>query len=264
MGRKNKKLAPPSAWPKGASSLVSPVEIRAVLVMLCISVFAGCATDTNTGTKKPMNIGALSKIDNLEVQVRADKGFSVDVAGQEVNAIDFLLLPVALLGGIGGQAVAGAVDQNVSQPIKGREDAQRAKKLRETIADINLQSLAQKALVDGLETSHRFKSVTAATERAEPSASGAAILRVRIENWGLFSDRGEDRSLQKVQAGINATAVLVGADGQTIWQRNDYITSGAQHSFNEYGSSPELLKTDFTEIVKRYSARMANEIRYAR
>jgi hypothetical protein len=70
MSRSNNKLALTPAWSKGEFSLISSVGIRVILFLFCIFVFAGCSTDT--GTKKPMNISALSKIDNLEVQVRVD------------------------------------------------------------------------------------------------------------------------------------------------------------------------------------------------
>jgi hypothetical protein len=218
-----------------------------------------------------MNIGAVSQIENLEVQVRADKDFSVDIAGEEVNAIDILLLPFALppagppglAGIVASDALAAAADA-ASQAIKRHEDDQRATKLRAAIAEINPQSLSQKALVDALQSSLRFKSVTAATEREEPSLSGAGILRVRIEKWGLYASKSEERSLQKVQVGIHATATLVGGDGEVAWQKSDFFTGGVHRPIGEYGSSPDLLKSEIDETVRRYSASVANEIRYAK
>jgi hypothetical protein len=87
---------------------------------------------------------------------------------------------------------------------------------------------------------------------------------VRIEQWGLNSDKSEARSLQQVQVGLNATASLVGRDGNIVWERKDYFTGGTQHSFAEYRDSPALLKREINEMIQRYCMRLVNEIRYAR
>jgi hypothetical protein len=229
-----------------------------MLVVFCISLFAGCST---TGTKKPMNVGTLSGIHRLEVQVGVDKDFSVNVAGQEVNGIDFLLTAIALTG-VPGKAVAAA-SESVAQELRARKDAQRAKDLRAAIAEIDLQNLAQEALVDGLQTSPRFTSVTAVTREGPPPA-GAGVLRVRIENWGLYAGKSEARSLQKVQVGINATVSLFGADGKLSWERKDHPTGGVHRPIGEYGSSPALLRSEIEDTVKGYCARVVNDIRYAR
>jgi hypothetical protein len=252
MRRSNNKLSTPAAWTKGAFSLLSSVLTRVILALFCISVFAGC--DTVSGTKTPMNIGALSKINNLEVQVRVDEDFSVVLAGERMNANDTLFLFNGALHAASEGALLG---------IRGQEDAQRAKNLHMAIAEIKLQSLTQKALVDGLQTSLRFKSVTAVNERAEKSPDGAGILLVRIENWGLYAGSKENASLQKVQVGLNATASLVGGDGKLAWEHKDYFTGGVHRPIAEYGSSPYLLKSEIEETVGRYCARVVNEIRYA-
>jgi hypothetical protein len=88
MIQSNGILSLPSVWSKGESLFISSVGISAFLLIFCIASFAGCTTDT--GTKTAMNIGALYKIDNLEVQVFADKDFSVVLAGEEVNGYDVL------------------------------------------------------------------------------------------------------------------------------------------------------------------------------
>src|ERR1035441_5749063 len=80
-----------TAISKRQSLPVSFMDLRLVLALLCISVLDGCETGT-TGTKKEMNVSALSKFDQLEVQVSVDKDFSVVLAGQKVNGIDYLLL----------------------------------------------------------------------------------------------------------------------------------------------------------------------------
>jgi len=211
-----------------------------------------------------MSADALSKIDNLEVQVGVDKDFSVVVSGEKANGLDFFMAYVWMTGGLVDKIVAGSVQANVSERSKVQEDALRAKNLRTAIAEINLQSLTQKALVDGLQSSLRFKSVAAVAERAEPSPTGAGILLVRVEDWGLYSDKSEDRSLQKVQVGLHATASLIGIDGKLAWERRDYFTGGVQRSFSEYGSSPGLLKNEIEETAGRYCARVVNEIRYTR
>jgi hypothetical protein len=237
------------------------MDLRLVLALLCISVLDGCETGT-TGTKKEMNVSALSKFDQLEVQVSVDKDFSVVLAGQKVNGIDYLLLSVALAGGIAGTAVASGVD-SINVNSKAAVDARRAKDLREAISEINPQESVQKALVDGLQSTARFKSVTAASVGAGSSADKGTF-RVRIENWGLNSDKSEKRSLQQVQVGLNATAWLIGGDGKIVWERKDYFTGGTQHSFAQYRDSPELLKSEINEMIQRYCTRMVNEIRYAR
>jgi len=237
------------------------MSLRLVLSLLCISVLDGCETGT-TGTKKEMNVSALSKIDQLEVQVSVDKDFSVMLAGQKVNGIDFLLLPLTVLAYPGGMVVAGAVD-SINVHSKAAVDARQAKDLRAAISEINPQESVQKALVDGLQSTARFKSVTAGNVGADSSA-GQGIFRVQIENWGLYSDKSEERSLQQVQVGLNATASLIGSDGKIVWEHKDYFTGGTQHSFTQYRNSPELLKSEINEMIQRYCARMVNEIRYAR
>ncbi len=240
---------------------ISFVGFRLVLAVLCIGVLDGCETGT-TGTKKEMQVRALSALDRIEVQVSVDKDFSVMLAGQKANGIDFLLLPVAVVGGAAGTAVAGAVDSiNVSS--KAAADARRAKGLREAIAEIDPQKSVQQALVDGLQSTGRFKSVTAANAGGG-SAAGQGLFRVRIESWGLNSDKSEERSRQQVQVGLRATAWLVGGDGKVLWEHKDYFTGGTQHSFAQYRDSPELLKSEINETMQRYCTRLANEIRYAR
>ncbi len=203
-----------------------------------------------------MNIGALSKVDQLEVQVHADKAFSVVLAGTQLNGLD------ALFAFDPGGALARTVEA-VASATRSYEDAQRAKKFRAAIAEIDLQSLTQKTLVDGLQASLRFKSVTAATERPEPSPTGAGILRVQIDNWGLYADSVDNARLHKVQVGLNATASLIGGDGTLVWRHSDYFTGGEHRPIDDYVSSPDLLKSNIEEAVTGYSARVVNEIRYA-
>jgi hypothetical protein len=201
--------------------------------------------------------GALSKIDTLEVQVRVDADFSVVLAGQEINAIDYLLIPFS-------SGVVGVTGEAALHSVRSAKDAERAKEIRGTIADIKPQSLAQNALVEGLKTSHRFKSVTAAFEwDQQPHNNAAGVLRVRIENWGLYASKSDDRSLQKVEVAINASASLFGGDGKLTWEHKDHFTGGLHRQVAEYSSSPELLKNEIEETIRRYCARVANEIRYA-
>ena len=67
-----------------------------------------------------------------------------------------------------------------------------------------------------------------------------------------------------MQVGLNATASLIGYDGKSAWEHNDYFTGGAKHSFNHYRDSPDLLKSEITEMVQRYCTRIVNELRYAK
>lgn len=249
-----------TAISKMQSLSISFMGLRLVLALLCISVFDGCETGT-TGTKKEMNVSALSKFDQLEVQVSVDKDFSVMLAGQTVNGLDYLLLPVAMTG-IGGATVAASVD-TISVNSKAAVDARRAKDLRQAVSDINPQESVQKALVEGLQSTGRFKSVTAANAGAGSSVD-QGVFRVQIEEWGLYSDKSEDRNLQQVQVGLHATARLLGSDGKTVWEHKDFFTGGTQHAFNQYRDSPELLKSEINEMIQRYCTRMVNEIRYAR
>jgi hypothetical protein len=209
-----------------------------------------------------MDIGALSKIENMEVQVKVDKDFSVVVNGDRINGLDILFVSVQITGGLAGTLVGGGVE-NASGGIKSRADAERAKKLQAVIAEINLQSLSQKTLVDDLQASLRFKSVTAVTDRADLSAFGAGVLMVEIEDWGLFAGGKENADLEKVQVGLDVTASLIGGDGKLVWKHNDHFTGGVHHPIGEYGASPGLLKSEIEEMVKRYCASVANEIRYA-
>jgi hypothetical protein len=256
MRQSNNKLSTPGAWTKGAFSLLSSVGIRVILAIFCICVFTGC--DTVTGTKIPMHTGVLSKIDSIEVQVGVDEDFSVVLADNkrlDVNEMFWINM-----FGSGAGRIVGA---EIAEARRTKEDAERAKTFRVAIAEINLQSLAQKTLVDGLQASLRFKSVTAVTEQAEQSSTGAGILRVRIENWGLYAGSRENATLQQVQVGLTATASLVGGDGKLAWEHRDHFTGGVHRSIGEYGSSPVLLTNEIEDTVRRYCARVVNEIRYA-
>ncbi len=237
------------------------LSFHLVLSVVLSLLLVGCVS--SSGTKTPIKSGALSRIERLEVMVGVDKDFSVVVAGEKANGLDFFMAYVWMTGGLVGQTVAGAVHGSVSEPRKLQEDEQRAKNLRAGIAEINLQSLTQKALVDGLQSSHRFKAVIASPESTERSPTGTGILRVTIEDWGLYADKSSERSQQKVQIGFHALASLIGLDGKVEWERRDYLTGGVQRSFNEYGSSPSLLKNEIEETATRYCARVVNEIRYA-
>jgi len=252
MRQSNNKLSLTLSCSKGELSLISSVGIRVILVLFSISIFAGC--DTVTGTKTPMHTGALSSMDNLEVQVRVDEDFSVILArNRRLNVNEAFWI------GMLGSAAAGIVDSR-----RENEDAQRAKTFRMAIAELNVQGLAQKALVDGLQTSRRFASVTTVTEREEPSPPDSGILRVRIENWGLYAPSTENETLQQVQVGLNATASLVGGDGKLAWEHRDHFTGGVHHSIRDYGSSPAILKNEIEDTVRRYCGRVVNEIRYAK
>jgi len=253
MSLNNDNLSLTATRSKRESSSMSSVVIRVILVLFCISVFAGC--DTATGTKTPINISTLAKIDNLGVEVRVDKDFSVLLAGEELNGMDLFWVEMPF-GEVVGEAVL--------QGNRHNEDAERAKNFRAMIAEINLQLLTQKALVDGLQSSLRFQSVTSVTEREEPPPTGAGILLVRIENWGLYAGSTDNAKLQKVQVGLNATASLVGDGGKIAWKHRDFFTSGVHRPIAEYISSPSLLKSEIEETARRYCARVVNEIRYAR
>ena len=228
-------------------------------VFVAVVVFAGCATDT--GTKTELNGAALAQMTHLEVQVSVLTDFSVVLDREEVHGIDYLLLPVAMTG-LGGLAVATGGEATL-EGVRDRKDAQRAKDLRTTIAEINLQSLAQEALMNDLRRAPRFQSVRAASGQDGLSPAGTAVLRVRIENWGLYADKSEDRSLRLVQIGLNSTVTLVDSGGRVAWEHRDHFTGGVHRAIGEYSSSPALLKREIEETVQRYCARVANEIRYA-
>ena len=201
-----------------------------------------------------MNTGALYKIENLDVQVRVDQDFSLVLASEVVNGYDALFL---------FNGAADFVGRAVLKGIRANEDANLARTFREKIAAINLQSLTQKALVDGLQATLRFKSVTAITQGMEPSPTDRGILRVRIENWGLYAGSKENASLQKVEVGLNATCTLVGGDGKIAWEHKDHFTGGIHRPISEYASSPDLLIREIEETTRRYCSRVVNEIRYA-
>jgi hypothetical protein len=257
MRRSNNRnnLSTPTAGRKGASSFLLSVRILVILAIFCISVFAGC--DTTTGTRTAMRSGALSKIDNLDVQVSVDRDFSVTLSGAKPRSLDEVHLILTSPKVI---AIASVV---ISDSKREAEDAKRALAFRSTVAEIHAQSIAGKALVDGLQASRRFVSVTAVSEPQEIRPADSGILRVRIENWGLYADSRENAALDQVQVGLNATAQLVGAGGKRIWEHTDYFTSGLHRPISEYGSSPDLLKSEMEETIRRYCARVVNEIRYA-
>jgi hypothetical protein len=201
-----------------------------------------------------MKVNALSKIDNLEVQVRADKDFSVHLADEELNWNDYFWSQVPFFGLAGEFVLEGK---------RRQQDTQWANNIRAAIADINLQSFAEITLIDGLQTSLRFKTVTAVTHRPQPSAPNAGLLLVRIDDWGLYAGSKNNATLHKVQVGFSATASLVGGGGKLLWKRKDYFTSGEHRSISEYGASSDLLKNEFYETVTRYCVRLVNEIRYS-
>jgi hypothetical protein len=263
------KLSPASARSKGEFSSIPSAGIRLALGLLCVTVFAGC--DTSTGTKTAMQAGAVSKIGKLEVQVSVDGDFSLTLAGAKPRGFKdvplsyvsvelwpkskyrvTLMSPESVVNGL-------ALDSQ-----RAAEDAQRAQTFCTTVAGIPIQSIAEKALVDGLQASRRFELVTAVSGPEGASPSGAGTLRVRIENWGLYADSRENATADLVQVGLNATAVLAGADGKRLWEHTDYFTSGMHRPISEYGSSPDLLKSEMEETARRYCARVVNEIRYAK
>jgi hypothetical protein len=248
-----------AAAPMGKLSFLSFLAIRGSLLLLCIAFLAGCAT----GTKKSMNAGIVSEVENLDVQVRIDKDFSVALAKERLGGADALLAVLGLAGGLAGEAMLVGTE-SVAIEARGGRDAQRARKLREAIATIDLQSLTQKALVDGLQATLRFKAVTVASRPEARPPAAAGILRVRIEDWGLYAGANEKATLQQVEVGFNASTSLIGRNGRLAWKRTDYFMGGAHHPIAEYGSSPVLLKNEIEETVRRYCARVVNEIRYAK
>jgi hypothetical protein len=201
----------------------------------------------------------VAKIDNIEVRVSVAEGFSVVLADNgRLNVDEMFWINMF------GTGVGRLVGAEIVESRRKKEDAERAKTFSAAIAEINLQRLARKALIDGLQSSLRFKSVTAVTEPTGPPPTGAGILRVRIENWGLYAGSREDATLQQVQVGLNATASLIGGDGKLAWEHRDHFTGGVHRSIGEYGSSPVLLTNEIEDTVRRYCDRVVNEIRYGR
>ncbi|MGA3182646.1 MAG: hypothetical protein ABSF38_20155 [Verrucomicrobiota bacterium] len=268
------KLALPETWSKGAASPIF-AEIRVVLAVLGIAIFAGC--DTDTGTKKVMQPGAVSKIDDLTVQVSVDRDFSLTLAAAKPRSLKevpltftavrlgSLVSPLLSDSGppvvvVSPKSIAAAKEWDAQHAA---EDARRAEAFRSKVAEIRIQSTAENALMDALQAARRFQTVTTVSvpQRASPACTGT--LWVRIENWGLYADSRENAVLDQVQVGLNATAVLMGAGGKRIWEHADYFTSGIHRPITEYGSSPDLLKNEMEETTRRYCATVANEIRYA-
>jgi hypothetical protein len=222
-----------------------PVIILSVAVVGAL-LQLGCAT--TTGTKKELAASDLVQIKALESQVRVERPFEVYLArGKDAST---------------GWLIAGVLGSGIESSMQSSADGKDTAQLQTVLGDFDCQAFVQQNLVEELRGANLFATVTAVDPAVEAGGSARNRLCLVIHQWGVMGG-SLDKTEKKALVGLTSSTTLTGPRSTKIWERTDFTTGGNYHSWDELKRSPELLRKEIEQAVRRYCIRVANEMRFA-
>jgi hypothetical protein len=216
------------------------------LTMIGALLQLGCAT--TTGTKRELTASELAQIKALETQVLVEKKFEVYLARGKDSSTGFL--------------IGGVIGSMIESSAQSGADAKDTAQFQEMLGDFDCQSFVQQNLSEGLRGAKLFSTVTAVDPVVKGGDAAPNRLGLVIHQWGVMGG-SLDKTQKKALVGLTSTTTLTGPVGQIIWERTDFTTGGNFHTWDDFKASPELLRKEIEQAVRRYCLRVVNEMRFA-
>ena len=260
------------------------VRIYAVTILLVVAMILSGCRPGRSGTPFEPSLEDISRIKNVGLHVKVEKGFAVRL--QYVTNADDPNLFENLIGlgliaavqrsrgisvpreAVAGGAIGGAIGGVIGGVIREFSPDRRATRaLKPEAAQMNSADAIGHAMVDKLETAKVFPAIELVQSQSPAAAqeSGIDTLFIfTVRRWGLRPPLGSkydkgDKAEAQLELDVNLK-LISSATSKVLWERNEFYPDSKSYSLGDFKSQEGLLAGRMEYVLQMVCDCTANEV----